>query len=673
MKRKSVVIKKISIVMTCIASLVFSMVGNNNTWATDNNKILAKEREQEYVITLDSEEEHNNIEEEYDIELEEVTNNDDTVAYTAKLSSNQAEKLEEDQDTVLVEKDLLLKGSGAFDTAENFNLNWNRKMISADVSETEDIDDENRVKVALIDSGVDYSSDLDVKERKNFVEGEDSYNILYEDDCGHGTCVAGVIAAKDNEEGATGVNSDVELYSAKVLDSENQAKVSQVVAAIDWAIEKEVNIINMSFGTSNYSATLEQTVKRAKNAGILMVAAAGNGEEVEYPAAFDEVMAVGSVGTDGKLSEGSATGEEIEIVAPGEQITSTGAFGGVMTFGGTSAAAPHVTGVASILWQKDLSVSNDFIRKILIVSAKEAGPEEKYGAGIVDLEYAESIYEDMIDEFSDIENKEDGVISALDSVQVNTQEVETFDCVNTVEGRWGSSNHEALVSGLSGDSLKVMKIGAVLQDKSKYGLNGKGTFPQFHGYYAKRNLSTATNYIGCYLILSKMAVSYASGSYSDPANISGLNTTDYDVLKSAVGNGIGYGSSKQKWATILDGYTVNAKNKSLVLYGMALHTASDVFSHSAVVDGMRLSNVDGDQKGQNRYASAEYVAKKLMKHVNNGVRGYVSDFAVPASVHGNKFKLAYISDFANNINQTTYSDNKSTFDALNITSFSIPD
>lgn len=204
------------------------------------------------------------------------------------------------------------------------------------------------------------------------------------------------------------------------------------------------------------------------------------------------------------------------------------------------------------------------------------------------------------------------------------------------------------------------------------GLNGKSSYPEFHGYYYKRSRSTYVNYIACYLILSKMAVSYKSGSYSDPANISGLNPIYYQKLVDKIGGGIGSAS----WGTVLSGYTINSKNKSLILYGMALHNATDAFSHSACVNGVRLSNEEGDSTtakyGSYRLASAKYVAKKLITHLKNGVRGYVADFAVPSGTHGGRFKMAYISEFANSINSTTYSNNVNTFDILNITSFSLP-
>lgn len=106
----------------------------------------------------------------------------------------------------------------------------------------------------------------------------------------------------------TAINPNVELYSARVLDEDKSAPVSRVVEAIYWAIEKKVNIISLSFGMTVPSAALETAVKEAYDKGILIVAAAGNHGVVEYPAAMEEVMAVGGTDTDGTVCDYSAEG-----------------------------------------------------------------------------------------------------------------------------------------------------------------------------------------------------------------------------------------------------------------------------------------------------------------------------------------------------------------------------
>ena len=135
---------------------------------------------------------------------------------------------------------------------------WNHEMIQVMPEE----ESGEVVRVAIIDTGVNYSSDINVVVRKNFIEG-DECNLLYEDFSGHGTAVAGLIGAFDNEEGITGVNPGVEIYSARVLDDNLEAPIDRVVDAIDWAIEQKCDIINFSFGVEDNILELEEAIERA--------------------------------------------------------------------------------------------------------------------------------------------------------------------------------------------------------------------------------------------------------------------------------------------------------------------------------------------------------------------------------------------------------------------------
>ena len=86
-------------------------------------------------------------------------------------------------------------------------------MINGNSSRVEEND--TKVKVAILDSGIDYTDEIDVKERINLIPGEENVSVPFEDTSGHGTSIAGIIAAKDNEVGITGINPNVEIYSAK--------------------------------------------------------------------------------------------------------------------------------------------------------------------------------------------------------------------------------------------------------------------------------------------------------------------------------------------------------------------------------------------------------------------------------------------------------------------------
>lgn len=200
----------------------------------------------------------------------------------------------------------------------------------------------------------------------------------------------------------TGVDPYAEIYSIRVLDDDNCSPISRVIEGIYMAIERKVDIINMSFGVNSYSKALEMAVRDALDAGILVIAAAGNSgsaekagmdSTVQYPAAFDGVLAVGSVDKSGEVADSSATGSEIDLVAPGELVRSTGMFGSEIVTSGTSLATPQVTGAAALILEKDKNVSTDFIYGLLCESANNYGESEEYGSGLLDVNYALENYE----------------------------------------------------------------------------------------------------------------------------------------------------------------------------------------------------------------------------------------------------------------------------------------
>lgn len=676
---------KVTAVVLALTMLTSSIEGIGNCKTT---KAVSVEKRESYIVQTVSEDAMEEVKEQYkEVETlsESAQDNLDNDIATVSLSKEEVSKLENSSETVIIEPDTAMSGSMKADNKrvyqkwdKNEDFQWNLNMIEAD--ELGGNSNKNaKIKVAVVDSGIDFSEDIEVYERMNFVPNEDEVSPLYEDGTGHGTSVAGIIAAKENDKGITGVNENVELYSAKVLDGNNRAPISRVIEAINWAIEKKVNIINLSLGTSCYSEALHSAIKRATDKGILIVCAAGNGGAVEYPAAFAETLAVGSVRADGTVGSDSSVGNEIDVVAPGEQIMSTAAFDGVIASGGTSMAAPHVTGVAARLWEKNPSVDAEFIKKLICDSAKSVGDVEHYGNGIVDLKYAMQNYEEALGKYKEQKEKYMKDMSESEILVADNQaNVECFDKVGIVEARWSltKKTHENLVDQgvIKGEDLTVLKIGTRLPDLSGYGILGKGEHPQFHGYHKSGSASSYTNYIGYYYLLSNMAVSYAQDNYKDPAKPSWIKDSAYFTeLCNVVGKGIGLGNQKKSWSTILKGHKVNARNKSLVLYGMAIHAATDAFAHSAVVDGKRLTNEEGDsqtsKQGQYRLASAKYVAKKMLAHIKNKKRGYVSDFAVPTSVTGKKFKMIFISQMAIDINSTTYKENKSAFDAMNVSKF----
>lgn len=183
------------------------------------------------------------------------------------------------------------------------------------------------VKIAVADTGIDHQHpDLMHAYRGgfDFVNNDDDPM----DDHGHGTHVAGTIAAADNEIGVIGVAPMVDLYGLKVLNSEGSGVVSFLVKAIDWAIENEMHVINLSLGFEKKSPLLESAFAKAAAHGLISVAASGNSFDenpvlgVSYPAAFGSVLSVGAIDSMRKVATFSQRGSELKVVAPGVSVRS---------------------------------------------------------------------------------------------------------------------------------------------------------------------------------------------------------------------------------------------------------------------------------------------------------------------------------------------------------------
>ena len=431
-----------------------------------------------------------------------------------------------------------------------------------------------------------------MKESINLVPGEEEVTPLFMDTSGHGMSVASVITGVNEDGSNIGINENVELYSARVLDDDGNAPISRVIEAIYWAIEKDVDIINMSFGTQEYSAALEKAVTDAENAGILIVAAAGNNETVEYPAAYEEVIAVGSVNSECEISDFSATGDEIELVAPGETIKVADAFNTETAVSGTSVAAPHVTAIASVLMQNDAEATNDLIREVLNKSANRLGDCNEYGNGIVDMEYALEIYEDVK------ENYESNEI--VNVIETNESVIEVFDS-REVERSWSKTQHEQMVINAGGANNSYVKEGAKAPDIIWPELR---QYPELHGGGHGGDEYYATNYIASYCCVIRMAnwlyVQEKSNNVVTKQKLRNLLSREkYGSVLGGYKNK--YQGNKDCLSVLIDVvyYLWNTEidtrmatkcspiQKKAFLYGVAMHIISDSFAHSAyaVVDG----------------------------------------------------------------------------------------
>ena len=251
------------------------------------------------------------------------------------------------------------------------------------------------VKIAVLDTGIDADHpDLiaNVKGGISFV----SNPRKWDDDNGHGTHVAGTIAAMDNDIGVIGVAPDASLYGVKVLDRYGSGYLSDVIAGIDWAKNNNMDIITMSLSTVTHVSTFEVACDNAYTDGVVIVAAAGNGDGVDpvnYPAAYDSVIAVSATNIDDSLASYSNVGPQVELAAPGTNVLSTYKGGIYGTMSGTSMATPHVTGVAALVIASDTNYWDNpvAVRAQLTLTAEDlgmAGRDPSFGYGLIDAENA---------------------------------------------------------------------------------------------------------------------------------------------------------------------------------------------------------------------------------------------------------------------------------------------
>ncbi|HEY1248422.1 MAG TPA: S8 family serine peptidase, partial [Nitrososphaera sp.] len=230
--------------------------------------------------------------------------------------------------------------------------------------------------IAILDTGIDLNhADLNVYKHVTYVPGTTTGN----DDNGHGTMVAGIAAARDNDWGGVGVAPGARLWSVKVLDSTGSGSLSSVLQGLDYVTSSanELEVADMSFGCENCSSpTLDAAIHNAVTSGVTIVVAAGNGAKdasTFSPANHPEVIAVSAIAdSDGKCGgQGSSTsagaddtlasfsnfGPAIDMAAPGVQIYSTTKNGGYSIASGTSMAAPHITGAVALYMSKNPNAS----------------------------------------------------------------------------------------------------------------------------------------------------------------------------------------------------------------------------------------------------------------------------------------------------------------------------
>ncbi|CAI8999370.1 Serine protease [Brevibacillus sp. IT-7CA2] len=254
------------------------------------------------------------------------------------------------------------------------------------------VNSNEQIIIAVLDTGADYKHpDL----KGNLLSGVNLVNPgkSAQDDNGHGTEVAGVLAASGNNNiGVSGVLWNAKILPIKILNSKAESEVELIPKGINVALDRGAKVIVMSVSSMAYSKSLAAAIQRAEKSGAVLVAASGNeSSRVAYPAAYPTVVAVGAVRSNNEVLNQANTGPELNMVAPGLNVYTTKLGGKYGSFSGTSAAAPQVAGAAALILARHPNLSPFDVRQLLYQTATDLGEkgwDRKTGYGLLDVNKA---------------------------------------------------------------------------------------------------------------------------------------------------------------------------------------------------------------------------------------------------------------------------------------------
>ncbi|PLT35420.1 S8 family peptidase [Bacillus sp. V5-8f] len=247
------------------------------------------------------------------------------------------------------------------------------------------------VIIAVVDTGVDLDHpDL----RRRLTAG---YNVVSnthnpDDDNGHGTHVAGIIASETNNlRGVAGLTWYNKIMPIKAMAAKGYGNAFDIAQGIIWATDHGADIINLSLGNYQPSAVMHEAVQYAYKKGVVITVAAGNDntDQPSYPAAYPEVLTVAAIDFQGNKAPFSNYGEHVDVAAPGVEIPSTYFHKQYAALSGTSMASPHVAAQAGLIKSQNPDLKNTEIMNVIRTTSYDLGPsgfDPFYGSGIIDIQ-----------------------------------------------------------------------------------------------------------------------------------------------------------------------------------------------------------------------------------------------------------------------------------------------
>jgi len=213
------------------------------------------------------------------------------------------------------------------------------------------------------------------------------------DEQGHGTSVAGVIAATaNNARGIAGLAYEAKILTLRAFDATGNAEEDDIAAALVYAALNNIHIVNMSFGDGIDAPVLRDAIRFAASRNCVLIASAGNTGQVsrQYPAGYDDVIAVGATNRRDERAPFSSTGALVTLSAPGDAIVTTSVDSRYRTVSGTSFAAPYVAATVAMMLERG-TLSPQEVRGILQVSSRDLGirgHDAEFGSGRLDAAMA---------------------------------------------------------------------------------------------------------------------------------------------------------------------------------------------------------------------------------------------------------------------------------------------